>query len=345
MLKFDGGEDPNTGKHYLNIVGELNQTIQGHTLKVGLEPVLWDDGRTPLSLVFPRDMDGKKFSTTWCLDNLPQGLYLFYVEIDYGNNQWIRVRQTDARYFLKGISTLKDNYSQPVSTDNIITPAILDTEGQQVTEITVAAGSSVTLRAEGYSGHTFATPCLNTSLATVSLSGTTLTVTGVSEGTTYFGVYDLQNKLMAVAKVTVKPGSGNHEWVDLGLPSGTLWATCNVGASSPEEFGGYYTFDEAQEFNPPTLDQIQELLDNTTSEWTTLNGVNGRKFTGSNGGNIFLPAAGVSWDGELDDVGSDGYYWSSTPHDEVFAFGLFFYSEIAYWYSVYRFYQSVRPVR
>ncbi|MEE1309027.1 MAG: hypothetical protein UHJ41_02885 [Bacteroidaceae bacterium] len=28
-----------------------------------------------------------------------------------------------------------------------------------------------------------------------------------------------------------------HEWVDLGLPSGTLWATCNVGASSPEEYG------------------------------------------------------------------------------------------------------------
>ena len=26
-----------------------------------------------------------------------------------------------------------------------------------------------------------------------------------------------------------------HEYVDLGLPSGTLWATCNVGASKPEE--------------------------------------------------------------------------------------------------------------
>ncbi len=35
-----------------------------------------------------------------------------------------------------------------------------------------------------------------------------------------------------------------HDYIDLGLPSGTLWATCNVGASSPEEFGGYYAWGE-----------------------------------------------------------------------------------------------------
>ena len=35
-----------------------------------------------------------------------------------------------------------------------------------------------------------------------------------------------------------------HEWVDLGLPSGTLWATCNVGASSPEEKGDYFAWGE-----------------------------------------------------------------------------------------------------
>lgn len=34
----------------------------------------------------------------------------------------------------------------------------------------------------------------------------------------------------------------NHEYVDLGLPSGTLWATCNVGAEKPEEFGDYYSW-------------------------------------------------------------------------------------------------------
>ncbi len=40
------------------------------------------------------------------------------------------------------------------------------------------------------------------------------------------------------------PADDNHEWVDLGLPSGTLWATCNVGANAPEEFGDYFAWGE-----------------------------------------------------------------------------------------------------
>ena len=36
------------------------------------------------------------------------------------------------------------------------------------------------------------------------------------------------------------------EWVDLGLPSGTLWATCNIGAHSPEEYGDYFAWGETQ---------------------------------------------------------------------------------------------------
>ncbi len=38
-----------------------------------------------------------------------------------------------------------------------------------------------------------------------------------------------------------------HEAVDLGLPSGLKWATCNVGADSPEEYGGYYAWGETEE--------------------------------------------------------------------------------------------------
>ena len=37
-----------------------------------------------------------------------------------------------------------------------------------------------------------------------------------------------------------------HEYVDLGLPSGTLWATCNVGAETAEELGDYYAWGETQ---------------------------------------------------------------------------------------------------
>ncbi len=36
----------------------------------------------------------------------------------------------------------------------------------------------------------------------------------------------------------------NHEYVDLGLPSGTLWATCNIGANSPEDYGDYFAWGE-----------------------------------------------------------------------------------------------------
>lgn len=43
-----------------------------------------------------------------------------------------------------------------------------------------------------------------------------------------------------------EPGGGNtsYDFVDLGLPSGTLWAICNVGATSPEDYGNYYAWGE-----------------------------------------------------------------------------------------------------
>ena len=40
--------------------------------------------------------------------------------------------------------------------------------------------------------------------------------------------------------------SGSHEYIDLGLPSGLLWATCNVGANAPEEYGDYFAWGETQ---------------------------------------------------------------------------------------------------
>jgi hypothetical protein len=40
--------------------------------------------------------------------------------------------------------------------------------------------------------------------------------------------------------------SGGEKWVNLGLPSGILWATCNVGANNPEEYGDYFAWAETQ---------------------------------------------------------------------------------------------------
>ena len=61
----------------------------------------------------------------------------------------------------------------------------------------------------------------------------------------------------------------------------------------------------------PTQSECQELLDNTTNEWTQVNGVNGRKFTASNGNSIFIPAAGFCRDGSVS-AGGYGNVWSSS---------------------------------
>ncbi len=55
-----------------------------------------------------------------------------------------------------------------------------------------------------------------------------------------------------------------HEAVDLGLPSGTFWATCNVGASSPEEFGDYFAWGETESKN--VFSRENNKLTNFTSK-------------------------------------------------------------------------------
>ena len=111
--------------------------------------------------------------------------------------------------------------------------------------------------------------------------------------------------------------------IDLGLPSGTKWACCNAGASKPEDYGGYYEW--GQIADAPSFDQIKELINSCSSVWTTLNGVNGRLFTGPNGGQVFLPAAGIRWDGEFRDAGSSGVYWSGTPYEDSY-YGAYYLS-------------------
>lgn len=137
---------------------------------------------------------------------------------------------------------------------------------------------------------------------------------------------------------------GNHpHWIDLGI--GTLWSCCNVGASKPEDYGGYYTFDEAQAYSPPSRDQIKAMVNNCSYIWTTHNGVMGAKFTGPNGCTIFLPAAGGVWNGKLIDVGKDCFYWSSTPFNEKYAYDLDLHSFSVNWHFMRGSGHSVRPVR
>lgn len=125
-----------------------------------------------------------------------------------------------------------------------------------------------------------------------------------------------------------------HEYVDLGLPSGTLWATCNVGANTPEDYGHYLSWDEGKTaaanwgngWRIPTAGQWEEMKKNTKSTWTTRNGVNGRLFTANNGNSFFLPAAGFRTGSSLCEAGDNGYYWSSLFYmgDPPIAFCLYF---------------------
>ncbi len=160
------------------------------------------------------------------------------------------------------------------------------------------------------------------------------------------------------------------EAVNLGLPSGTLWATCNVGATKPEDYGDYFAWgeiapketynwstykycngsygsltkyctdssygtvdnkttleasDDAATVNwggawrMPTLAEQNELLNECTWSWTTLNGVKGYRVTSKKdtSKSIFLPAAGYRDSTGLDKVGSSGLYWSSSLFESI----------------------------
>jgi uncharacterized protein (TIGR02145 family) len=100
-------------------------------------------------------------------------------------------------------------------------------------------------------------------------------------------------------------------WVDLDLPSGTKWKSVDES--------GFYSYESAIEnFGKyvPTKEQWQELR--TFCVWTWQE--DGYRVTGNNGNSIFLPAAGYrSCFGGVDYVGTNGYYWSSTPNDSYSA--------------------------
>ena len=158
--------------------------------------------------------------------------------------------------------------------------------------------------------------------------------------------------------------TGYHEgygYVDLGLPSGLKWATCNVGASTPGDYGKYFAWGETRtkseywsgncssygkdwgdiggdssrdaaranwggSWRMPTRAEFQELKDNCTWTWTTQNGKKGYRVTGENGQSIFLPATGYRRGDWLCHDGEFGFYWSSSPDEGStgHAYGLYF---------------------
>ena len=185
------------------------------------------------------------------------------------------------------------------------------------------------------------------------------------------------------------PATPVPEAIDLGLPSGIKWASFNIGASKPEEYGDHYAWGETEPYyssqdpltwnegkeagydwpsykwcmgeydtmtkycsnsssgysgftdnktvldpeddvayanlggkwRMPTDEEFTELSNNCTWEWTSMNGINGRKVTGPNGNSIFFPAAGGCFESSLNDAGSYGYYWSSSLRTDYSKYG------------------------
>ena len=153
-----------------------------------------------------------------------------------------------------------------------------------------------------------------------------------------------------------------HDWVDLGLPSGTRWATCNVDATSPEKPGKHYswgetvaksqyvagntktynkkmddiagnaTYDVATQkwgkgWRMPTEMELRELLNYCHDRYVQKGGRWGREFTSiKNKKSIFLPATGSRDGAKLEEANGCGLYWTSTPHTDNFNNGAHMYT-------------------
>lgn len=132
--------------------------------------------------------------------------------------------------------------------------------------------------------------------------------------------------------------------VDLGLPSGTLWADRNLGSKDKYGNGFLYewgsvkqtnnqglpvqieikniiktSYDAASinlgnEWGLPSEKQMAELIATCKWEWENNKGKKGYRVIGPNGESIFLPAAGCILGNEIKYSGQFGYYWSGESH-------------------------------
>ena len=179
-----------------------------------------------------------------------------------------------------------------------------------------------------------------------------------------------------------KDVANGYEYVDLGLTSGALWATCNLGADKPEEYGDYFAWGELKHkyryemnnyvgnasgkydvynileleddvvykrmggaWHIPSPAEINELKDECEWTWTSINNVNGYEVKGPNGNTIFMPAAGV-FSETLSSVGEGAIYRANAKVSDL-TFNLHFSEK----YGVSAYYEnepypgySIRPV-
>lgn len=165
------------------------------------------------------------------------------------------------------------------------------------------------------------------------------------------------------SNITSNGDISGHEFVDLGLPGGLKWASCNIGASSPSDCGDYFAWGETdskpdysrsnsltynrqigtvggnRQFDAatdkwggswrlPSIEECEELINYCIWIFINNGNHNGYSVVGPNGNAIFLPAAGYRNGNVLIDSGLIGDYWSaSSGADSQSANALSFHSD------------------
>ena len=140
------------------------------------------------------------------------------------------------------------------------------------------------------------------------------------------------------SKVVYKHKVAKPEAVDLGLPSGTLWADRNVGAASPTAYGGLYRYGAPKtkmdgsnsevsnhsiiigtssdvamvnlgtDWRTPSREQAEELISNCRITNEVVKGAKVKKFIGPNGNYILFPLAGTMYNYGRSQAGDFGLY-------------------------------------
>ena len=260
-----------------------------------------------------------------------------------------------------------DEPDEPEDPETTLPTVITDSVGDITTdsalcggEVTSDGGSPVTAR--GVCWSTAQNPSIN-SKKTVDGSGTgsySSQITGLSSNTTYYyrayatninGTAYGEVESFTTEEISLTGEINGYEYVDLGLPSGLKWATCNVGASSPEMPGGYYAWGELETkdyygsdnsstyeidmedisgdpnydvarakwgstWRMPKVSEINELKANCSyPEEIEINGKKAYKYTSNiNGCSIILPHTGYKSYYNHYSYNAYGCYWSSTPY-------------------------------
>lgn len=370
MIK-DAKED---GGYMMRVSGVIDGRLgKDPKIQVKLEPIYGNGEYTTEVYPIKLSEEDKYDISTW-IHIKTEGIYDVTISLknsstDGYSTDGYRMLHTNAPLAVIYSGTFMENCVLPaVSDEDTRVPLVINSSDEAVDSVTLNANSTVTYSIDGYAGHEFKAFSFDTDIVNASVNGTTLTVTGVSEGSALIGVYDVQNYQMKVLNVTVTPGGTPQAYltcpddhhphlIDLGLPSGTKWACCNVDTDHPENqapanCGGYYAWGETETKTTydwstyihcdgsestchdldsdiagtqydvahvkwggswvlPSINQLTELTNNCNSELTTINGIKGFIFTGSNGGSIFLPEAGAVNEYGFSPNRNVGVYWSS----------------------------------